>query len=99
MPSSLWLKNVRVPASGKIFFQSEIEENERRVNSLREQLLMFAAATPRQMSDSEGGPLSWEDHVRFEMNEIMEELYDAHTDLFILRCAQDFPDDVTEEGV
>ena len=68
-----YIKEVYLNAGNKDLeaFQKELEAC---ITSVKERLLMLAAATPRTVVDSEGTSMDWNDHVQFEVSQMLDEL-------------------------
>lgn len=54
-----------------------LEMNQRLIDMYHDELLLLAGATPRVVEVDDGHQLQWEEHVRFRIDEIWDELRDA----------------------
>jgi hypothetical protein len=96
MGQELYINNVVLNGISKSGLQDESDDLDREVASCREKLMMFAAGTPRPISDSEGNPIDWVEHVHFEVNLILTQLEEAIVRRHLVAVAISSPEDVTE---
>ena len=91
------VNNVFVLRAGKNV-EAEIEESESFLQKLREDLIMFAAATPREVSDSEGNPMQWEEYISLNLGEIIESYGETVSRLTMIRLIEEsLPEDIIED--
>jgi len=96
MGQELYINNVILNGVSKSGLQDESTDLDREVASCRERLMMFAAGTPRPVSDSEGNVIDWVEHVHFEVSAILTQLEEAIVRRHLVAVAMASPEDVTE---
>ena len=68
------IPNVYLPRHSIAGLPTDLEMATNYYESLKLRLFGYMVATPRQIVDRNGDIEQWEDYVRFEFNDIMEEL-------------------------
>ena len=96
MGLELFINNVILTDISKAELEDKAKDLDAEIASCREKLMMFAAGTPRQISDSEGNPIDWVEHVHFEVNLILTQLEAAIVRRHLVAVAIASPEDVTE---
>ena len=54
--------------------QYEADQLDNEIKGYREKIMMFAAASPRDLKDIEDNQIDWIDHCQFEINSILQDL-------------------------
>lgn len=96
MGLQLYINNVILNDISKDGLKFAAEELDKTIAQCREKLMMFAAGTPHPVSDSEGNPIDWVDHVHFEVSQILTDLEEATINRHLAGVAIESPEDVTE---
>ena len=75
-----------------------LEDAEDSIKSAKERLLILAASTPRTINESGEGDykIDWNDHIRTEVNDIMEDLEEQIVRRYLARQCIESPENVTE---
>jgi hypothetical protein len=73
MPHIL-VKTLYLNDTSKADLEDVISDAKEAIQRSREKLMMLAASTPRQMTDVEGNPFDWVDHVQMEVKQEMDYL-------------------------
>lgn len=74
-----------------------LEDADESIKTARERILILAASTPRSVaSGEENYNIDWNEHIRTEVDDIMEDLEDQIIRRYLARQCMDSPESVTE---
>ena len=83
------IKDVYVYNLHKADIDSKIEELEWYLRSYEQDLAIMAAQSPREIKDSNGYIVDWEDHVSAKLREIIDNYKEYHALLTLLYQAKE----------
>lgn len=95
MSESITIRNYEVRHVTKDTIEESLEDCEETMARVREELLVLAATTPRDVrSDYDGELVDWHWHLPMKIRELLEEYGDAAAKASALNQAMAWPEDV-----
>ncbi len=96
MSCGLSIDNVTLNRVTTKELQDTLEECTENIEDDKLKIHMLAAATPRQIKNVDGDIIEWEDHVSFEIKNILEAFEEDIIKRFLTQIAIHNPEDVKE---
>jgi len=88
MGHGIYVKEVYVSDVYIRDLDEKIEDAQRYVEMIREDLLVLAASTPRVMQEEEGSWEDWDSYITRRVRELVEELEETSYRLSVMRIAK-----------